>query len=134
MTRASFRLMGRDGLTAEAVTSFLGVEPSDSFEAGERISKRATTVREGSGWFLDSGDIEDGVELAKQFERVLVHLEPVEARLWQLVERGYWANWFCYVASSPLEHAVELDRPLLTRLLRLPGEVWLDVCGEPTGE
>ena len=36
---------------------------------------------------------------------------------------------FCLVAS----HAAELDRGLLARLLSLPGELLLDVCGDETG-
>jgi hypothetical protein len=54
-------------------------------------------------------------------------LEPGTADLWNLVERGYEANWFCYVGSYAAEHAVVLDRDLMTRLLALPGELWLDI-------
>ena len=57
-------------------------------------------------------------------------LEPVAARLWDLVHAGYKANWFCCIASDATEHAAELDRPTLQRLLALPGDLWLDVCGE----
>lgn len=87
--------------------------------------------REGALWLLASGDsIEHGVELAVQIVRLLDKLEPVAADLWELVDEGYEANWFCYVASNPAEHAAELDRSLLTRLLQLPGDLWLDVCGD----
>jgi len=82
-------------------------------------------------WLLSSSPgIEAGVELATQLNRLLVILEPVTPLLWELVEAGYEANWFCYVASHATEHAVELDRPLLRRLLELPGDLWLDVCGD----
>lgn len=40
---------------------------------------------------------------------------------------GYWANWFCYLGSSACEHAAELDRDTLGRLLGRSGELWLDV-------
>jgi hypothetical protein len=40
------------------------------------------------------------------------------------------ANWCCWVASHATEHAVELDRPTLQRILALPGDLWLDVCGD----
>jgi hypothetical protein len=36
-------------------------------------------------------------------------------------------NWPCIVGSHGLEHAVELDRHTLQRLLALPGDLWLDV-------
>ena len=57
-------------------------------------------------------------------------LEPVGSDLWDLTRDGYEANWLCYVGSNPAEHAVELDRALLTRLLELPGDLWLDACGD----
>jgi hypothetical protein len=82
-------------------------------------------------WLLSaSTDIETGVELATQLDRLLVILEPVTALLWDLVEAGYEANWLCYVASHATEHAAELDRQLLGRLLTLPGDLWLDIAGD----
>lgn len=125
---ATFRLFGENGLTAAAVTDQLGITPSGSFEAGTRPSERAAP-RTASGWLL-SVEVEDGAELADQLERLLEMLEPVAPVLWNLAEAGYDANWFCYVASHATEHSVELDRQLLTRLLALPGELWLDVCGD----
>ena len=34
--------------------------------------------------------------------------------------RGCEASWFCYLGSRATEHAAELDRALLSRLLGLP--------------
>lgn len=39
-------------------------------------------------------------------------------------------DWFCYIASHDAEHAAGLDRQTLQRLLALPGDLWLDVCGD----
>lgn len=39
-------------------------------------------------------------------------------------------NWLCYVASHATEHAAELDRHAKQRLLALPSDLWLDVCGD----
>jgi hypothetical protein len=50
------------------------------------------------------------------------------------VEDGYQANWFCHIASNAPEHAAELDHETLQRLLALPGDLWLDVCGDDTGD
>ncbi|HSR82632.1 MAG TPA: hypothetical protein VLM11_00440, partial [Streptosporangiaceae bacterium] len=36
--------------------------------------------------------------------------EPVTALVWELVQEGYEANCFCYIASHATEHAAELDR------------------------
>jgi hypothetical protein len=62
-----------------------------------------------------------------QLGRLLAILEPRSAALWDLIDSGYEANWYCYVASHATEHAVEIDRQLMTRLLALPGDLWLDV-------
>jgi hypothetical protein len=63
---------------------------------------------------------------------LLAALEPVAETLWKLDEAGCQANWYCWVASHTTEHAVELHRPLLQRLLALPGDLWLDVTGDDT--
>ena len=81
------------------------------------------------GWFLHSCDqIERGVELHVQLDRLLKVLEPVTSDLWDLVDAGYWANWWCFVGSHGTEHAVELDRELLARLLLLPVDLSIDAC------
>jgi Domain of unknown function (DUF4279) len=130
-TRATFRLFGSEGLTAAAVTRRLGIEPTRAVEAGDRVGRRPNATRASSTWLLSSSPgIEEGVELAVQLHRVLAVLEPVTAALWDLVRDGYEANWFCYVASHVTEHSVELDRQLMRQLLALPGDLWLDVCGD----
>ena len=88
-------------------------------------------MRETSFWALSSAaEIEDDVELGEQLQRLLEVLEPASTDLWDLENAGYVANWFCYVASHATEHAVEIDRQLMERLLTLPGDLWLDVCGD----
>ena len=130
-TTATFRLFGGEGLTAGAVTSRLGIQPSKSFEAGTPMNPRSPKLRDSSAWLLQSSsEIEVGVELEEQLGRLLTILEPHADALWDLVRQGYRANWFCYVASNPAEHAVELNRELLGRLVHLPGDLWLDVCGD----
>jgi hypothetical protein len=132
-TTATFRLFGRTGLTAAAVTRRLGIQPTRALEAGDPISRRSAKVRDPSAWLLtSSAGIEVGTELSEHLHRLLASLEPVTALVWELVREGYEANWFCYVASHAAEHAVELDRTTLQRLLALPGDLWLDVCGDGT--
>src|SRR5215475_3864186 len=134
-TIASFRLFGEAGLTAAAVTRRLGLQPTAALEAGSAISRRSTRTRDSCLWLLRSNPaVESGVELSTQLQRLLTILEPHTGQLWDLVSAGYEANWFCYVASHACEHAVELDRQLLQRLLALPGELWLDVCGDDTDD
>jgi Domain of unknown function (DUF4279) len=128
-TQASFRFFGDPGLPASAVTQALAIPPSHSYEVGDPISPRTTKLRDSSLWLLNSSDqIETGVELETQLERLMEILEPLTVRLHGLVDLGYHANWFCYVESGAAEHAVKLPRPLLQRLMDLPGDLWLDVA------
>jgi hypothetical protein len=130
-TRAAFRLIGRPGLTAAAVTQQLGLQPSKALEAGVPVSSRSSRTRELSLWLLNSSpQIEAGGDPAEHLRRLLAVLEPVTGPLWDLARAGYEANWYCWVASHATEHAVELDRPTLQRLLVLPGDLWLDVTGD----
>jgi hypothetical protein len=133
-TTASFRLWGNKTLTAAEVTRRLDVRPTEAFEFGTPLSRRSTRTRDSSLWVLSSSPgIESDVELDEQLRRLLTILEPVTQPLWTLVDQGYQANWFCYAASHATEHAVELDRQLLQRLLALPGDLWLDVSGDEPG-
>ncbi len=134
-TRATFRLFGQAGLTAAAVTRRLSIQPTRALEAGDPISSRSAKVRDSSAWLLtSSSSIEVGTELSEQLHRLLAILEPVTTPIWDLVHEGYEANWFCYIASHAAEHAAELDRTTLQRLLALPGDLWLDVCGDGTDD
>jgi hypothetical protein len=130
-TTATFRLAGTGTLTAAAVTRRLGIQPSRAFEAGDPVSSRSARRRDSSIWLLESSPgIQAGTELAEHLHRLLGILEPATAPLWELVQAGYEANWFCVIASHATEHAAELDRQILERILTLPGDLWLDVCGD----
>jgi hypothetical protein len=135
LTTATFRLLGSAGLTAAEVTKRLGIQPTVSFEVGSPVSPRSTRARDSCLWLLkSSAGIESEVELSTQLQRLLTILEPVAEHLWDLAHAGYDANWFCYLASHATEHAAELDRPLLQRLVALPGDLWLDVAGDGIDE
>lgn len=79
-----------------------------------------------------SSGIETGVELAEHLHRLLTVLEPAAEALWELTNAGYDANSLCYIASHATEHAAELDRLTMKRILALPGDLWLDVTGDGT--
>jgi hypothetical protein len=130
-TTATFRLFGHATLTAAEVTRRLGIPPTRAFEAGDPVSSRSASPRGSSLWLLTSSTgIEAATELAEHLHRLLEILEPITGPLWELVRAGYQANWQCYVASHATEHAAELDRPTLQRILALPGDLWLDVSGD----
>jgi len=133
-TTAAFRLFGDDArLTAVAVTRRLGIQPTSAHEAGEPVSRRSTAIRDNALWLLRASPrIQTANEQGEHLHRLLAVLEPQAAVLWELVEAGYQANWFCYIASHATEHAAELDRRTLQRLLALPGDLWLDISGDDT--
>lgn len=134
-TRATFRLIGHGSLTAARVTERLGMPPSRAQEASVPVSSRSSGRRKNSLWLLNSSpEIEPGTELAEQLGRLLDRLEPVSSVLWELVREGYEADWYCWVVSHATEHAAILDRATLQRILALPGDLWLDVCGDGTDE
>ena len=117
------------------MTRKLGLEPTRVIEAGDRIDRQSAARRAESLWLISSGPvIEEGVELGEQLRRLLQVLEPIAGALWELADSGYEANWYCWVESHATEHAVELDRQLMQRLLTLPGDLWLDVCGDGEDE
>jgi hypothetical protein len=133
LTKVTFRLAGYDaGLTAAAVTRRLGLQPASAFEADTPVSRRrAQSTRGYSLWLISSSPhIEPDVDLGVHLRRLLAILEPVTAPLWELAKAGYEANWYCFAASHATEHAIEFDRPTIQRLLALPGDLWLDVCGD----
>lgn len=130
-TSATFRLWGNADLTAEEVTRRLGVPPTRAFEAGTPVIPRSTATTDHSLWSLASAPhVQAGVELDQQLRRLLVVLEPVADRLWERASDGYEADWYCWIASHATEHAAELDRNTLRRILALPGDLWLDVCSD----
>jgi uncharacterized protein DUF4279 len=132
-TRAAFRLVGRQGLTAADVTRLLGVQPSKISEAGARVSSRSARTWDSSLWLLNSSpEIEEDGDPAEHLRRLIIVLEPLTEQLWELTRAGYEANWYCWVASHATEHAVLLDRPTLQSMLALPGDLWLDVTGDDT--
>lgn len=131
----TFRLRGEDSGTAADVTRRLRLPPDHTAEAGDAVGRGSSPARTGWLWSIASSPApEDDVELAVQLHRVIDRLEPVASELWELVGAGHEANGFCYVGSHSVEHAVELDRHTLQRLLTLPGELWLDVYPDDDGD
>jgi hypothetical protein len=137
LTKATFRLAGYDpALTAAAVTRRLGLQPASAFEADSPAARlREPRARGYSLWLISSSpEIEPDVGLGEHLHRLLAVLEPVTAPLWELARAGYEANWYCFAAFHPAERAIELDRQILQRVLALPGDLWLDVCGDDTDD
>jgi hypothetical protein len=125
---ASFIVQGDPPRTAAEVTQRLSMNPSSSHEAGELPRPRANRPVDWCSWQLTSSDhLEVGVEPFEQIERLLVVLEPKQEELWALVQAGYHARWRVVAETYPLEHDITLPRDLLARLVRVPGDLYLDV-------
>jgi len=128
---AAFRLSGNATLTAAAVTRRLGIKPTRAFEAGHPVGRHPAATRQRSLWLLTSSPgVEAGSEIADHLHRLLAVLEPATAAVWELARAGYDANWLWCIGSHPTEHAAELDRQTMQRVLALPGDLWLDVHGD----
>ena len=134
-TMATYRIVGAaTELTAARVTSALEVSPTKSGERGERPTPRSP-VAHASWWSLASGaEPDDATELSTQLDRVLAKLTARREALWALADEGYEMDWSCYVGSHATEHAVELSRQLMERLLAIPGELLLDVYSDEPDE
>lgn len=130
MTVATLRVQGPDGRPSDDVTDALGLSP-DARPPGRRQAGTdgSGPVRSSIGvWLLSSAPSpQEGVELAESLRVLLDRVEPVANRLWALAADSYTITWRCYLGSRALEHAAILDRVVLTRLLTLPGDLWLDV-------
>jgi len=127
-TLATFRVVPPPGARADRVTTVLGIQPTTVHEVGELVGRRSPRVVQAAMWSLDSAvDVGDGVELGTSLTVLLDRLEPLTGRLWDLYADGHMFDWFCFVGSHATEHAVELDRPVLARLITLPGDLLLDV-------
>lgn len=88
-------------------------------------------ICDSSAWLLSSGpEVETGAGLAEHLNGLLALLEPVTVPLWELAESGYEPARLCWIASRATEHAAELDRDALRRIIASPGDLWLDVCGD----
>jgi hypothetical protein len=130
-TLATYLIHGDDGsLTAAQVTRELGLVPTFSVECGERRREHGLRAATSVWRLASSAGPETGVELSTSIARVLTLLEPVRPALWELSHAGYEFVWFCYLGSYGTEHAAELGRELLARILALPGDLLLDVYDE----
>jgi hypothetical protein len=128
-TGATFRLASDHDGGSAFVTRTLGLEPTHAREVGDPVGRTPGNVRRMSLWTLSSG-LPSERELEDHLTWLLDRLAPKADLLWHLVSQGYTADWFCLAASEVTEHAVELNRPLLQRLLTLPGDLLLDVMGD----
>jgi len=122
-------MTGADDLTALRISETTRIRPTYAHEVGGVVGNGTTGRRAAEmTWQVSWPEkAPREVELAAAIDVVADRLLPVREVLWDLVGRGYVANWFCFIETSGLEHAVELERRSFEKLLTLPGGLWLDV-------
>jgi hypothetical protein len=130
-TRAALAVQ-HDSRTAAHVTATLGLEPTESFEAGDPYA-RDTLTRAHSHWSLESpaGD----ASLEEQLRALLDLVRPVGSALAALAAEGYRLTWTCFIEEHDGDGAVSLSSALLRDLGELPVDLWLDSFAdtEPSG-
>ena len=60
---------------------------------------------------------------------LLDRVELVRESLLSLTADGYGMDWFCFVGAAALEHAVEINQKLMSRLAMFPGSLLIDTYG-----
>jgi hypothetical protein len=81
-----------------------------------------------SRWNL-STQMREPSDLHEHLSELLDLVEPVRESLLSLTADGYGMDWFCFVEAAALEHAVELDQHLMSRLAVFPGSLLIDTYG-----
>jgi len=120
-------IISGSGGSAAHVTTSLGLAPTRYAEAGDPVRRGSSKIAENSGWILHSHVEGPGVEVDDSLGALLDLIEPKAHTLWQLEGEGYFVVWRCVAATNDLEHAIEIDRGNLRRLVDLPGVLRLDV-------
>jgi hypothetical protein len=112
----------------EAVSSALGIEPSDVQHAGDTYqgSGRIRTKKL-SGWFLSSEADVSSFDLSKHIQYILGRLSGKEQIIARLIGEGWRADIACMWDSAYGHGGQTLPPDLLRRLGEVGVEVWFDV-------
>jgi hypothetical protein len=119
-SRAGFRI-GSESLTAAEIGARLGLSATWTRERGERINPEnpQSRIRKEALWGLKSG-LSTDEPLDRHLGALLERLEPRSDELAGLA-RECWMDFFAGFASLGGQGGFTLDRELLARLARIPG-------------
>ncbi len=112
--------------SAAAVTRILGVEPTDSHEAGQPRSGRDPRPWRSATWSLESG-LPWQCPLADHLTVLCDVVEPKRDGLIRLAEEDHSLDWFCFIEVARGQGGVKLELGLLRRLAGLPVVLDLDI-------
>lgn len=122
-TYATFSLTGSD-FDPDEVTSFLKIQPSDSFRAGDL--RRNGKPWKHSQWSLTTKDHVQSNDLSTHIEWLLDHIEPVHSYIVRLTLRGTEASIFCFWELLSGNGGPTFMPSLLRRLANLDLDLGLD--------
>ena len=131
-TRAALAIQ-HESLGPQHVTEVLGLEPTESFEAGDPYA-RGTRRRAHSHWALDNPADIDEAPLDDQLRTLLDRVRPAALQLRQLRDEGYRLVWTCYVEECDGDGAVMLSHGLLRDLADLPVDLWVESYADTPSE
>jgi Domain of unknown function (DUF4279) len=126
-SKAALRISSDLG-SAAAVTSLLGVEPTNSHEIGDARSNRNPGTWRHSHWALESTLAEEE-PLGTHLEQLLDVVEAKRSEIQSLKNDGYSLDWFCFVSIEDGQGGVMLAPTLLARLAHFGVSLDLDLYG-----
>jgi hypothetical protein len=131
-TGATLVIQSEEG-TSAAVTARLGLQPTRSFERGER-HPRVELKRQHSGWALQSPLPDDGDDLERHLRYLVDLLAPKREELRALAADGYTLKWWCFVSEEDGQGGVSIGRELLRDLASLDVDILFDIYASSESE
>lgn len=122
---AAFILQGSD-LDPSQVTALVGVQPSETWRAGDLVSDRAIVRRKLSGWKINSA-LPLNAPLEEHVEAVLQQLKPGWLSLVELGSRNQ-AKVYCVVRSyGGARPALIFKRGIVKQVAELNAAIEIDL-------
>jgi len=123
-TYATLRIF-RDDLDPDAVSSMLGIIPSDRHRKGDTL--RYGSVAKSGAWFLSSKGQLESKDVQRHIMWILDQLTGKVGILHQLQDEGCSMDIFCYWLSASGQGGPTLSPELMRRLAEAELEIGFDV-------
>jgi hypothetical protein len=123
-SKAGLRIFG-ETLQPEEIGLALGLKATHTYLKGELMSPGHTSVRQESGWLLDS-PVSKRSDMVDHLKWLLDSLEPKRDVIREL-SRKYRIDFFCGFASMNQQGGFTLDSVTLARLAELGVPLELDL-------
>jgi len=124
VTYATLRIF-RDDLDPDAVSSVLGIAPSDRHRKGD--TRRSGYIEKSGAWFLSSKGHLQSKDVQRHIMWILDQLADRVGILHQLQDEGCSMDIFCYWVSASGQGGPTLSPELMRRLAEAELEVGFDI-------